>query len=218
MNCPQGAKGGSTQLLLEVLLVLVAGCVIGLLANTLAGRRGLSLSRDYFPGSTSPPMPVSTNKLAAATNVGQTHLVPSATNDTVSRLQAKGLQVADSNLVNQLFRDPLQAQEVFIFVDARDDNGYKEGHVPGAYQFYHYRPADYIADVLPACLSADKIVIYCNGGNCEDSEFAAITLKDAGVPAAKLFVYPGGFSEWSTNGMPIETGTRKSGVLKEGHK
>jgi rhodanese-related sulfurtransferase len=68
--------------------------------------------------------------------------------------------------------------------------------------------------VLPACLAAQKIVVYCTGGKCEDSEFAAGTLLEAGIPAAKISVYIGGITEWTAAKLPLETGTRKSGMLK----
>ena len=45
------------------------------------------------------------------------------------------------------------------------------------------------------CQAAEQVVVYCTGGECEDSDTAAILLRDAGVPTAKLFVYGGGFAE-----------------------
>jgi len=204
----------SARLILEAGAVLLVGCLVALLANQLSPK-GLSLSRDYFPGASRPPTPLPLASVPAPQANGQTNPPPAPTNTTIARLQAHGIQVADSNLVIQSFHDPLHAQELIIFVDARDDRHYQEGHVPGAFLFDHYRPAEYLPAVLPACLTAEKVILYCNGGNCEDSEFAAVTLKDAGVPAARLWVYPGGFSEWLTNGLPVETGPRKSGVFKE---
>jgi rhodanese-related sulfurtransferase len=56
-------------------------------------------------------------------------------------------------------------------------------------------------------------VVYCNGGECEDSEFAAIMLRDAGVPREMLFVFAGGIVEWKAAGLPVETGPRGSGQL-----
>lgn len=60
--------------------------------------------------------------------------------------------------------------------------------------------------------------MYCDGGDCEDSEFAAVTLREIGVPNAKLSIYTGGFTEWSTNGLPFEVGARKSGNLRNEKK
>jgi rhodanese-related sulfurtransferase len=66
---------------------------------------------------------------------------------------------------------------------------------------------------MPLCLTAQKIVVYCTGGECEDSEFAAIMLRDAGVPRENLFVYTGGITEWKSQGRPVETGARASGQM-----
>ena len=67
--------------------------------------------------------------------------------------------------------------------------------------------------VLPLCLNAQKIVVYCTGGACEDSEFAALMLRDSGVPAENLYVYIGGMAEWTTNALPVEAGPRGSGQV-----
>ena len=72
--------------------------------------------------------------------------------------------------------------------------------------------------MLPPCLLAGQVVDYCTGGDCEDSEFAALTLSNAGVPKKKLFVFGGGMTEWATNGLPVEVGKRKSGNLRPATK
>ena len=141
-------------------------------------------------------------------------VVPASTNLLAARLQAKGLQLVESRQAADLFRDPRREQGMVIFVDARDDQHYQEGHIPGAYQFNHYRAENYLPTVLPVCQSAEQIVVYCTGGDCEDSEFAAIFLRDAGIPKEKLFVYAGGMTEWNTSSLPVETGGRKSGNFR----
>jgi rhodanese-related sulfurtransferase len=70
-----------------------------------------------------------------------------------------------------------------------------------------------MATVLPVCQLAQEVVVYCNGGNCEDSAFATSFLVSAGISKEKLSVYPGGIAEWSTNRMPIEVGVRNSGHM-----
>ena len=84
---------------------------------------------------------------------------------------------------------------------------------PGRTSLIAYYPEKHLLTVLPACLNATKVVVYCGGGECEDSEFAALALKEAGVPQERLFVYAGGMTEWATNGVPVELGERKSGNL-----
>ena len=88
-----------------------------------------------------------------------------------------------------------------IFIDARDEEHYRAGHIPGAYLFDRFRPENYLTNVVTVCLTAQQIVFYCNGGDCDDSEHAAIMLRDSmGLPKEKVFVYGGGFNEWSPTG------------------
>lgn len=190
----------------EALLVAVLGLAFALAANALSPH-GLRLSRNYFPDAGTTP---------AATNSGAVttiSLSTNAPNATIQRLQQRGLQLISSNGVVELFRDPRYAQGLVVFIDARDDQHYAAGHIPGAWQFHHYRADDYLPTILPVCLTAMQVVVYCNGGECEDSEFAAIMLRDAGVPRETLFVYAGGIIEWKAGGLPVETGVRGSGQL-----
>lgn len=139
---------------------------------------------------------------------------PSVVELLAARLQSKGLRLVESHQVTQLFRDPRYAQDLVVFIDARDDQHYQAGHIPGAYQFNHYRAENYLATVIPVCQMAEQIVVYCTGGDCEDSEYAAIFLRDAGIPPEKLFVYGAGMTEWMTNGQPVEIGGRHSGNFR----
>jgi rhodanese-related sulfurtransferase len=201
------------RVLLEAALVLLVGLGCAWLANVVSPR-GLVIRRNYFPGvkvSVPPPM-VATGLVAIASNSAPTTNV--ALVSIKAQLEANGLALALSNQVIQLFQDPRYEMEQVIFVDARDDRHYQEGHIPAAYQFDHYRPAEYLAPVLAASQVAEQIVVYCNGGNCEDSLFAALNLREAGVALHKVLVYGGGMTEWASNGLPVETGARKSRQIK----
>jgi rhodanese-related sulfurtransferase len=61
-------------------------------------------------------------------------------------------------------------------------------------------------------MGADLVVVYCNGGDCDDVDYAAALLRDAGVPVHKLLVYGSGFEDWSAAGLPLEQGARNSGL------
>jgi rhodanese-related sulfurtransferase len=201
------------RVLLEALVVSTVGLVFAFVAN-LASPRGLSLTRNYFPGpKTSGVGPGATSSLSVTAQ--KTDSARQATGETVSaRLRGKGLQPIDGKEAIELFSDPQYEQEIIVFVDARDDRHYQEGHVPGAYQFDPYYPEKHLLAVLPACLNATKVVVYCAGGDCEDSEFAALALIEAGSPQERLLIYAGGMTEWATKGLPIELGERKSGNLQ----
>jgi rhodanese-related sulfurtransferase len=197
------------SLLREGLVVAIAGIVLAFAANALSPR-GLKLTTDFFL-SDRLPNPATTTNSAASTNAVR---MP-ATNALAAlkeKLLAKGMRLADSNQVAQLFRDPRCQIGLVAFVDARNDEEYQAGHIPGAYHLDHYRPEKYLPAVLEACTLAQEIVVYCNGGECIDSTESAFLLGQT-VPKEKLLVYLGGLTEWAANRMPIEMGDRKSGRL-----
>ena len=200
----------ATSVLFEALLVAAVGVAFALAANALSPR-GLRLGRNYFPDAGKPPAVAQSEARSVATPAAVEASDPP--NATLQRLRQRGLQLVASNAVVELFRDPRYEQGLVVFIDARDDQHYAAGHVPGAWQFNHYRAENYLPTVLPVCLSALQVVVYCTGGECEDSEFAAVMLRDAGVPGESLFVYPGGIAEWTANRFPVEVGARRSGEL-----
>jgi rhodanese-related sulfurtransferase len=178
-----------------------------LLANQ-CSPRGLSLTRDYFPSNALLAQPTNSQPRAA-------EAATSASLDPVAaRLRSKGLQPADLKQVRALFEDPRYVQGLVVFLDARDDFIYQIGHIPGAHPFNHYRPQESLPNVMVACAPAEQVVVYCTGGDCEDSEFAAIMLIQAGIPADRVSIYTGGIEEWAENHLPVEVGLRGSGVMK----
>jgi rhodanese-related sulfurtransferase len=205
------------SVLLEGLLVAFIGAVLAFAANALSPN-GLSLTRDYFPGAERPhPLAAPATRPAAATAGTNTTQNP-ATEALAARLEAKGLHLAQGTQVQELFHDPRRDQNLVLFIDARNDEHYQEGHIPGAYQLDYYHPENYLPALLPLCQAAQQIVVYCNGGDCEDSELAATMLRDVGVPAEKLLVYGGGITECDKSGFPIEINSRNSGKLRAAAK
>ena len=200
------------KLLAQTALVAGAGVLFGLGANALSPR-GLALGRNYFPGSASPPVAsVSTNP-AVPPHATNAVAIPEES-PVFARLRARGLQPATLAEVQQLHADPRFALDQVVFLDDRDHE-YAEGHVPGAYQFFHYRAPEFLTTLLPVLLAAEKTVVYCGGGNCEDSEFAALMLAELGIPKEKLLVFVGGMKEWKAHALPLELGERGSGRLAE---
>ncbi len=188
-------------------MVAISGALLGFAANALSPRR-LNLTRNYFPDLRS----AATNAVAGTNVVGG--LTASNAPSVLQLLQQVGLRAANSNDAAQFYTDPRRQLNLLAFIDARTDEHYQQGHIPGAYLLDWYRVENYIPTVLPACQMAQEIMVYCNGGECDDSIKAATFLREAGVPADKLRVYVGGFSEWSTNRMPIELGQRNSGNVR----
>lgn len=184
----------------------VIGGGLALLANQVSPR-GLALSRNYFPsGTTSAVRPGP--KTSAATNNQ-----PSEAGDLSERLRDKGLQEIKRADVEKLFHDPRYQSGEIVFIDARDEDHYQDGHIPGAYELDPYHPENQMGAVMPVCQGARQVVVYCTGGECEDADTAAIILRDAGIPAKRIFVYGGGYNEWHDQHLPLELGARNSGQM-----
>jgi rhodanese-related sulfurtransferase len=201
------------RILLEAVLVAAVGAAFAFAANQVSPR-GLVLARNYFPTGTNeavrmPTIPVVPDNVAS-TNPAPAVAAPSP----VSPTNTQEVPWIDGPQAMQLFHDSHLKPGAVIFIDARDEGRYQEGHVPGAYEFDPYHPEKYFPEVLPVCRTAEQIVIYCNGGDCDDSKTAALLLKEVGIPDQKIFIYGGGIAEWTSTHQPVETGARNSGTLK----
>lgn len=195
---------------LEGIGVLLAGALAALAANALSPR-GLTLTRDYFPMAFPSTAAVQNSIAGSAAHDSANHLpVPSP---LAARATEMGLHLAGSNEVIQLFHRAQQESNAVAFVDARNTESFESGHVPGAYQLDYYHKENYLPQVLPACLAAQAVVVYCNGGNCEDSLLTASVLLAPVIPKEKLLVYAGGYTEWTNNRLPVELGAQNSGRL-----
>jgi rhodanese-related sulfurtransferase len=214
-----GRRPGTLKhVLIEGLLVAIAGAAFAFSANWLACELtrhsstplGLELARNYFPRDLSNAAPA--NAINTSANIP-------ARENLEAQLRAEGLRLADSSLVAQLYQDPRCQQGLVVFVDARDNGQYEQGHIPGAYLFNEFHRETYLATVVPVCQAAEQVVIYCDGGTCDLSINAAKVLRDLPqIGGEKLFVYAGGMAEWTTNGLPVEIGERNSGKMREPKK
>ncbi len=200
------------RVVLEALLLCAAGTAVGLAVNAVSPL-GLTLGRDYFLASRgSGLVPAATGTApagppASAAGGENHHAESEAETAAVMRLRALGLQDMPHAEVEESFRSPLRESMAYLFVDARDARHFQEGHIPGALHVDYYQIDRHIEQVLPYCQAAERIIIYCNGGNCDDSELLAQSLITVyGVDPAQVFVYPGGMSEWRRRGLPVERG------------
>ena len=97
-----------------------------------------------------------------------------------------------------------------LFLDARRTSVYEQGHIPGARPFSVWESdIDEKVNKLYAERPDPKdqnqpIVIYCSGGDCEDSHMLAQKLWGIGFNNA--YVYKDGFPDWQKRGEPVHTG------------
>jgi rhodanese-related sulfurtransferase len=101
-------------------------------------------------------------------------------------------------------------KKAVLFLDARRTSVYAEGHIPGARPFSVWESdIDEKVNKLYAERSDPReqnlpIVIYCSGGDCEDSHMLAKKLW--GIQFNNVYVYKDGFPDWQKRGLPVHTG------------
>jgi rhodanese-related sulfurtransferase len=107
-----------------------------------------------------------------------------------------------------------QAKTLFdrgtLFFDARRSSAYREAHIRGARSISVWESdADQkVKSFLDEGRDPNSpIVVYCSGGDCEDSHELAQKLW--GVTFDNMYVYKDGFPDWQKRGWPVETGTAK---------
>ena len=100
-----------------------------------------------------------------------------------------------------------RAKEIFdngnvLFVDARSQNSYEDGHIPGAVSLPVGQFDEQIESFLSQHSPDTRIVTYCSGRTCEDSHNLARLLSDVGFTHGIVFI--DGFPGWEVQGFPIE--------------
>jgi rhodanese-related sulfurtransferase len=99
-----------------------------------------------------------------------------------------------------------QARRLFeadaaLFVDARPESQYAEGHIQGALCLPWQYVDDHIMDAYERLLATDRTIItYCDGESCDLSHELALLLKDLGMKNVRVLV--NGWSVWREAGLP----------------
>jgi rhodanese-related sulfurtransferase len=90
------------------------------------------------------------------------------------------------------------------FVDARRKEEYEAGHIKGAIRI-NLKAFENGDPPLLATMARDEIVVvYCGGGDCDESEHVAEMISNSGYK--KVYVIHDGFPGWKVMGWPSETG------------
>jgi rhodanese-related sulfurtransferase len=98
-----------------------------------------------------------------------------------------------------------------LFLDARRTSVYEEGHIAGARSFSVWESD--IDDKVNKLFNergseadqAKPIVVYCSGGECEDSHMLAQKLW--GIQFNNVYVYKDGFPDWQKHGAAVHIGS-----------
>lgn len=203
---------GWSRVLILVLLAVVCAAISNLAATkerkmAWVGTYSRALDTAPAAGETvSVPAPAA----SAAPNAAPT-LVPAgapaaagnATGKTYAPHPDRASVEIGTDDAQQLFR------EKRLFLDARRTTVYADGHIPGARSFPIWESdiADRVKAFYEEGLDQNApIVIYCSGGDCEDSHMLAEKLYMVGFN--NLLVYKDGFPGWQKRGLPSVKGPK----------
>lgn len=101
----------------------------------------------------------------------------------------------------------LHARKTVPFLDARRTSVYRDGHISGARPFSVWESdvdAKVKAFFAEGTDQSAPIVVYCSGGNCEDSHMLSEKLYLVGFD--NVLVYKDGYPDWVTRGLPVAKG------------
>ena len=89
-----------------------------------------------------------------------------------------------------------------LFLDARDEGYFESGHIKGAMKNAFLM--ELVFNIEQKQSKLEPLVVYCGDPGCGDSEDLAYDLQDSGF--TQLYVFKGGWVEWSAASYPSETG------------
>ncbi len=194
----------------RILILVLLAVLYGAISNLTAGReRKLAWVGSYSSGAG--PLPASPRPRVPASGTPQDSSVapsaaPSAASPNTSGFTPhpdKAWVEIDSDAVEQLHKQGV------LFLDARRSSVYKDGHIQGARSFPVWE-SDIDARVKAFFEEGRDqrapIVVYCSGGDCEDSHMLSEKLYFVGFDNA--LVYKGGFPDWEKRGLPASKGDR----------
>ena len=198
------------EILMELAVVAVAGIFLAFVANRVSSH-GLELTRNYFPTGTNNLLRTAPFDVPPNSRIDGAPATVYFRRQLAAQMHQEGLQLIDGGRALNLFHESESKKNV-VFIDARDRLNYARAHIPGAYELDPYHPEQYLPVILPICRDADEVILYCTGGECDDSHSAALLLKQMGIGDSKLLVYGGGITEWNDKHLPVAMNKPSTGV------
>ncbi|MEO2150310.1 MAG: rhodanese-like domain-containing protein [bacterium] len=207
---PACSDTSSRGLLCGTLTILAVASVVALAANSVRSSHAIDLQRDYFPKLTEVSTPDGTGDSTQPPGVTGTDpgdQVPTEPDDGIQRIS---FDDARDNFNSAEDEFEATGESIYLFVDARSSELYQESHIPGAVWLYHYESEELIEDLRPELEMAFFVIVYCNGGDCDDSLHLAADLSSLyGIPTENIYVYEGGLNQWVENQMPVISGSER---------
>ena len=182
----------------DTLSILVLAGVAAVASNALAGpERKLHWVGNFqeIAGPPKPPPPTPTEGAAVtpASALGGRDFPP---HPSKAWVEVSGDDVA-----------ALHARGDILFIDARRTSVYRTGHIAGSRSMAIWESD--VDDKVKALFAEGRdqsapVVVYCSGGECEDSHMLSEKLYKVGFD--NVLVYKDGFPDWEKRGLAVTKG------------
>ena len=137
-------------------------------------------------------------------NLSRTNTLPIIA-DSLEKIE--NIEQINEKLANPIIREISIdiAKDLFdqnmLFVDARTEEYYKEGHIPKAVCNDNL---DLLITKMEKHISIDDgFIVYCSDDDCGSSEELAYSLQEQGF--SNIYVFKGGWKQWIDNNLPMES-------------
>lgn len=121
-----------------------------------------------------------------------------ASADLFKEAVPEGSDVATSEL-----RELWESGEV-LFIDARSEEAFSKGHIPGAFSLPYKAFEQGTPDLVNDLPKDQQLVIYCDGADCHASKVVYEKLLEFGFEEDRLRIFSGGWTEWVKQGGEVE--------------
>ena len=111
------------------------------------------------------------------------------------KISVSMIREIDIDIAKKLF------QKNILFIDARAEQYYNEGHIPRA--ICNDDIEKLIYEIEKRTSFDAGFVVYCSDNDCGSSEELAISLQDQGF--MNIFLFKGGWKQWMENNLPVNT-------------
>lgn len=108
----------------------------------------------------------------------------------------------DSLIVDLAEASRLFREDAAIFVDARLESQYAEGHIQGALNIPWQDVDRYFVETADRLGSVPTVITYCDGESCDLSHELALFLQKMGIADVRVLV--NGWTVWQQAGLPID--------------
>lgn len=121
--------------------------------------------------------------------------------DWESYVEAKAikqhLEVIPVSMAYSLHQDGLH-----LFIDARSEDEYVLGHIPGAISLPFERLYEQLDALEEVLMSNEEVVVYCRNRECDDALLLCLQLREMGK--TNLLYFVDGFMLWEEMECPVE--------------